>query len=100
MGSGPNGLIVTAPCQETHPRSEAYVTSASEAASDVLAGTVEITNDQLDGIEDRMALAERAAILTLLLEPVLALLRRLAQEGESRRRTAEAAAAHTAQPGT
>jgi DNA-binding transcriptional MerR regulator len=55
--------------------------------------------DQLDGIEDRMALAERAAILTLLLEPVLALLRRLAQEGESRRRTAEAAAPHTAQPG-
>ncbi|MFC9618542.1 MerR family transcriptional regulator [Streptomyces sp. NPDC056930] len=56
--------------------------------------------DQLDGIEDRMALAERVAILTLLLEPVLALLRRLAHEGESRRRTAaEAAAPHTAQSG-
>ncbi|OIJ85399.1 MerR family transcriptional regulator [Streptomyces colonosanans] len=52
--------------------------------------------DQIDGIEDRMALAERAAIITLLLEPVLALLRRLAQEGEARRRTAEAAAPHTA----
>ncbi|MFI6061279.1 MerR family transcriptional regulator [Streptomyces sp. NPDC051286] len=63
------------------------------------AAVAQLDLDQLDGIEDRMALAERAAILTLLLEPVLALLRRLAQEGEARRRTAEAAAAHTAQSG-
>ncbi|MGA5200643.1 MerR family transcriptional regulator [Streptomyces variegatus] len=44
--------------------------------------------DQLDGIEEPMALAERAAIITVLFEPVLALLRRLSQEDELRRRAA------------
>lgn len=35
---------------------------------------------------DRFRLAEHAAIVVLLLEPVLAVLRRLAQEDETRRR--------------
>ncbi|MFE7331377.1 MerR family transcriptional regulator [Streptomyces sp. NPDC057565] len=42
--------------------------------------------EQLDGIDAPEQLAERAAIVILLLEPVLALLRRLAQEGELRHR--------------
>ncbi|MGW0883752.1 MerR family transcriptional regulator [Streptomyces sp. NPDC002671] len=40
--------------------------------------------EQLDGIDAPEQLAERAAIVILLLEPVLALLRRLAQEGAVR----------------
>lgn len=46
--------------------------------------------EQLDGIDAPEQLAERAAIVILLLEPVLALLRRLAQEGELRHRRAQA----------
>ncbi|TVZ95228.1 MerR family transcriptional regulator [Streptomyces sp. BK340] len=46
--------------------------------------------EQLDGIEAPEQLAERAAIVILLLEPVLALLRRLAQEGELRHQRTQA----------
>lgn len=42
--------------------------------------------DQLDGIEDPLEAAERALLLTVLLEPALMALRRLAQENESARR--------------
>ncbi|MER6096580.1 MerR family transcriptional regulator [Streptomyces sp. NPDC001728] len=44
--------------------------------------------EELDDPEDRLKLAEHAALVVLLLEPVLALLRRLAQENETRRRAA------------
>ncbi|MEV7281432.1 MerR family transcriptional regulator [Streptomyces sp. NPDC093111] len=43
---------------------------------------------ELDDAGDRFKLAEHAAIVVLLLEPVLAVLRRLAQEDETRRRGA------------
>ncbi|WP_328420716.1 MerR family transcriptional regulator [Streptomyces sp. NBC_00443] len=42
--------------------------------------------DQLDGIEDPLEVAERALLLTVLLEPALMALRRMAQEHESARR--------------
>lgn len=42
--------------------------------------------DQLDGIEDPLEAAERALLLTVLLEPALLALRRMAQEDESARR--------------
>ncbi len=42
--------------------------------------------EELDDSEDRLKLAEHAAVVVLLLEPVLAVLRRLAQENETRRR--------------
>lgn len=42
--------------------------------------------DQLTGIEDPLEAAERALLLTVLLEPALMALRRLAQENESARR--------------
>ncbi|MGX5187337.1 MerR family transcriptional regulator [Streptomyces avermitilis] len=45
--------------------------------------------DQLDGIEDPLEVAERALLLTVLLEPALLALRRLAQENESAHRHAE-----------
>ena len=45
--------------------------------------------DQLDGIEDPLELAERALLLTVLLEPALLALRRMAQENESARRHTE-----------
>ncbi|KMS68671.1 transcriptional regulator [Streptomyces viridochromogenes] len=44
--------------------------------------------DQLGGIEDPLEMAERALLLTVLLEPALLALRRLAQENESARRHA------------
>ncbi|MEV7117551.1 MerR family transcriptional regulator [Kitasatospora griseola] len=44
--------------------------------------------DRLEHIDDRLRLAEYAAIVVLLLEPVLAVLRRLAQENESHHRAA------------
>ncbi|GGX66562.1 MerR family transcriptional regulator [Streptomyces minutiscleroticus] len=46
--------------------------------------------DQLQGIEDPLEAAERALLLTVLLEPALMALRRMAQENESARRHAEA----------
>ncbi|MET8976495.1 MerR family transcriptional regulator [Streptomyces sp. NPDC004539] len=44
--------------------------------------------DQLDGLEDPLEAAERALLLTVLLEPALLALRRLAQQNESARRNA------------
>ncbi|WP_316751454.1 MerR family transcriptional regulator [Streptomyces herbicida] len=44
--------------------------------------------DQLDGIEDPLEAAERALLLTVLLEPALMALRRMAQENESAHRHA------------
>lgn len=44
---------------------------------------------QLVGVEDPLEVAERALLLTVLLEPALMALRRLAQENESARRRAE-----------
>ncbi|MFI9648158.1 MerR family transcriptional regulator [Streptomyces sp. NPDC052040] len=44
---------------------------------------------QLDGIDDSMEVMERALLLTVLLEPALLALRRLAQENESARRHAD-----------
>ncbi|MEW2120345.1 MerR family transcriptional regulator [Streptomyces sp. NPDC005474] len=45
--------------------------------------------DQLDGIQDPLELAERALLLTVLLEPALLALRRMAQQNESARRHAD-----------
>ncbi|MFE9098233.1 MerR family transcriptional regulator [Streptomyces sp. NPDC007264] len=45
--------------------------------------------DQLDGIGDPLELAERALLLTVLMEPALLALRRMAQENESARRHGE-----------
>ncbi|MFC9285488.1 MerR family transcriptional regulator [Streptomyces sp. NPDC057052] len=42
--------------------------------------------DQLDGLTDPLETAERALLLTVLLEPALMALRRMAQENESARR--------------
>ncbi|MFI5819670.1 MerR family transcriptional regulator [Streptomyces rishiriensis] len=42
--------------------------------------------DQLDGLDDPLETAERALLLTVLLEPALMALRRMAQENESARR--------------
>lgn len=44
--------------------------------------------DQLDGLTDPLEAAERALLLTVLLEPALMALRRMAQENESARRHA------------
>jgi DNA-binding transcriptional MerR regulator len=49
-------------------------------------GTAALDLDQLDGIDDPLELAERALLLTVLLEPALMALRRMAQENESVRR--------------
>ncbi|MEU1283557.1 MerR family transcriptional regulator [Kitasatospora sp. NPDC005856] len=65
--------------------------------AEVAATAARLDLDQLEDIEDRHRLVEHAAIVVLLLEPVLALLRRLAQEHESQRRTAWARP--TEQPG-
>ena len=51
--------------------------------------TASVDLDQLDGIEDPLELAERALLLTVLLEPALLALRRMAQESESARRHGE-----------
>ncbi|MER7841129.1 MerR family transcriptional regulator [Streptomyces sp. NPDC096040] len=48
--------------------------------------TADLDFAQLDGIEDRIALAERAVVLAALFEPVVRLLRRLAQEDANHRR--------------
>jgi DNA-binding transcriptional MerR regulator len=50
--------------------------------------TAALDLDQLDGITDPLETAERALLLTVLLEPALMALRRLAQENESARRHA------------
>ncbi|AXE80988.1 MULTISPECIES: MerR family transcriptional regulator [Streptomyces] len=56
--------------------------------AELAAAAARLDLDRLEDIEDRLRLAEHAAIVVLLLEPVLAILRRLAQEDESRHRTA------------
>ncbi|MEU3201702.1 MULTISPECIES: MerR family transcriptional regulator [unclassified Streptomyces] len=48
--------------------------------------TARLDLDQVAGFEDRMAIAERVIVRTVLLEPVLATLRRLAQEHEAAQR--------------
>ncbi|WP_089105735.1 MerR family transcriptional regulator [Streptomyces hyaluromycini] len=50
--------------------------------------TAALDLDQLDGIEDPLEAAERALLLTVLLEPALMALRRMAQENESAHRHA------------
>ncbi|MBD9703571.1 MerR family transcriptional regulator [Streptomyces caniscabiei] len=50
--------------------------------------TATLDLDQLEGIEDSLEAAERALLLTVLLEPALLALRRMAQENESARRYA------------
>jgi DNA-binding transcriptional MerR regulator len=51
--------------------------------------TAAVDLDQLEGIDDPLEVAERALLLTVLLEPALLALRRMAQENESARRHAE-----------
>ncbi|MGW2725028.1 MerR family transcriptional regulator [Streptomyces sp. NPDC001492] len=51
--------------------------------------TAALDLDQLDGMQDPLELAERALLLTVLLEPALLALRRMAQENESARRHGE-----------
>ncbi|WP_405469777.1 MerR family transcriptional regulator [Streptomyces canus] len=48
--------------------------------------TADLDFMRLEGIDDRIALAERAVFLTVLFEPVVRLLRRLAQEDANHRR--------------
>lgn len=51
--------------------------------AELAAATARLDLDQLAGIEDRIDIAERALVLTVLMEPVLAALRRMAQENEA-----------------
>jgi DNA-binding transcriptional MerR regulator len=51
--------------------------------------TATVDLDQLEGIDDPLEMAERALLVTVLLEPALLALRRMAQENESARRHAE-----------
>ncbi|WP_405479599.1 MerR family transcriptional regulator [Streptomyces sp. NBC_00009] len=48
--------------------------------------TADLDFAQLEGIEDQIALAERAVVLSVLFEPVVRLLQRLAQEDANHRR--------------
>ncbi|MER7404878.1 hypothetical protein ABT373_20910 [Streptomyces sp. NPDC000070] len=48
--------------------------------------TADLDFVQFEGIEDQIALAERAVVLSVLFEPVVRLLRRLAQEDVNHRR--------------
>ncbi|MCI0385817.1 MerR family transcriptional regulator [Streptomyces sp. CNQ085] len=57
--------------------------------AELAAATARLDLDQLAGIEDRIDIAERALVLTVLMEPVLATLRRMAQENEAARRYAD-----------
>ncbi|MET9427804.1 MULTISPECIES: MerR family transcriptional regulator [unclassified Streptomyces] len=54
--------------------------------ADLARRTAVLDLDQLQGVDDPLEQAERAVVLTVLLEPVLMALRRLAQEDESARR--------------
>ncbi|MDQ0596540.1 DNA-binding transcriptional MerR regulator [Streptomyces canus] len=60
--------------------------------------TADLDFAQFDGIEDRIALAERAVVLTVLFEPVVRLLRRLAQEDANHRRHQRRAGGRGEQP--
>ncbi|MDG9702009.1 MerR family transcriptional regulator [Streptomyces sp. DH37] len=57
--------------------------------AELAAATARLDLDHLAGIEDRIDIAERALVLTVLMEPVLATLRRMAQEHESALRYAD-----------
>ncbi|MEW2299675.1 MerR family transcriptional regulator [Streptomyces sp. NPDC006655] len=61
--------------------------------------TADLDFAQFEGIEDRIALAERAVVLTVLFEPVVRLLRRLAQEDANHRRHDRRACGGGEQPG-
>ncbi|MFE9444454.1 MerR family transcriptional regulator [Streptomyces sp. NPDC006602] len=61
--------------------------------------TADLDFAQFEGIEDRIALAERAVVLTVLFEPVVRLLRRLAQEDANHRRHDRRACGRGEQPG-
>ncbi|MEU1448908.1 MerR family transcriptional regulator [Streptomyces mirabilis] len=61
--------------------------------------TADLDFAQFDGIEDRIALAERAVVLTVLFEPVVRLLRRLAQEDANHRRHNRRACGQGERPG-
>ncbi|MFJ9445974.1 MerR family transcriptional regulator [Kitasatospora sp. NPDC101235] len=65
-----------------------YSTEELLPYAELAAAAARLDFGRIEGIEDRLRLAEHAAIVVLLLEPVLAVLRRLAQEDESHRRTA------------
>ncbi|GAA3630608.1 MerR family transcriptional regulator [Streptomyces chitinivorans] len=63
--------------------------------AELAAATARLDLDQLAGIEDRIDIAERALVLTVLMEPVLAALRRMAQENEAALRYAGGDGEHT-----
>lgn len=69
-----------------------YGAAELEPYAELAAATARLDLDQLAGIDDRIDIAERALVLTVLLEPVLATLRRMAQENESALRYAGEAA--------
>ncbi|AYC39800.1 MerR family transcriptional regulator [Streptomyces griseorubiginosus] len=60
--------------------------------------TADLDFAQLEGIEDQIALAERAVVLSVLFEPVVRLLRRLAQEDANHRRHDRRACGRGEQP--
>ena len=63
-----------------------YTTDDLLPYAQLATATADLDLAQFDGIEDRIALAERAVFLTVLFEPVVRLLRRLAQEDANHRR--------------
>ncbi|PJN28232.1 transcriptional regulator [Kitasatospora sp. CB02891] len=75
-----------------------YGTEELLSCAELAAAAARLDLDRLEHIEDRRRLAEHAAIVVLLPEPVLAVLRRLAQGDESRRRTAWARTGDGADP--
>ncbi|MGK4584172.1 MerR family transcriptional regulator [Kitasatospora sp. HPMI-4] len=77
-----------------------YSTEDLRPYAEAAAAAARLDLDRLEDIEDRLRLAEHAAIVVLLLEPVLAVLRRLAQEDETRRRSAWARTTDGADPRT
>lgn len=62
------------------------------------ASTADLDFAQLEGIEDQITLAERAVVLSVLFEPVVRLLRRLAQEDANHRRHGRSARGRGEQP--
>ncbi|GGS36784.1 MerR family transcriptional regulator [Streptomyces violaceus] len=64
----------------------------------IATSTADLDFAQLEGIEDQIALAERAVVLSVLFEPVVRLLRRLAQEDANHRRHDRRACVRAEQP--
>ncbi|GHD03280.1 transcriptional regulator [Streptomyces violarus] len=64
----------------------------------IATSTADLDFAQLEGIEDQIALAERAVVLSVLFEPVVRLLRRLAQEDANHRRHDRRACGRAEQP--